>query len=140
MKALVRRRERIVRVRKVQHMQAAAHAAAAQGRVDSLELSASRLADLRGSLGFAPGQFTGAMLSNAGELAMRLDMARHGLTDAIVAARASAAQFAALRLEARIRQESAERLEEQAGAALAEATERKLGAGRPRRAHMEEEA
>jgi len=134
MKALVKRRERVVRVRHVQHLQAAAQAAEAQGRVDSLELSAARLAELRGSLGFTPGTFSGAMLSNAGELAMRLDTARHGLTDAIVAARASAAQFAALRLEARIRQESAERLEEQAGIALAEQRERRLDTRRPRRA------
>jgi len=133
MKALVQRRERIARVRRVQHLQAAAHAAQADARVASLETSESRLTELRHSLTLEPGVFSGATLSNAGELAMRLDTARQGLTEAIVAARASAAQFAALRLEARIRQESAERLEEQAQTAFDELRERRSPSGRLRR-------
>ena len=60
-----------------------------------------------------------AQLSSAAELAMRLDTVRHGLTDSIVAARATALETAARRLEARIRQESAERLEERAATAIA---------------------
>ena len=71
---------------------------------------------------------------------MRLDAARDGLTDAIVGARASAERFAALRLEARIRQESAERLGEQAQAALTQAQERRQPLGGRRRGRLEEQA
>jgi hypothetical protein len=140
MKALVDRRRRIVRVRRVQHLQASAEAARAEGKVASLETSAERLVELRMSLGLAPGTVNGAALSNVGELAMRLDTVRDGLTDAIVSARASAEQFAALRLEARIRQESAEKLGEQAQAALVEERERRVPGGSRRRLRMGEEA
>lgn len=129
MKALVRRRQRVARVRRVQHLQASAIAAQAEGKAVSLQLSADRLAQLRGSLDLAPGAVSGAALSNAGELAMRLDAVRDGLTDAIVSARVSAARFAALRLEARIRQESAEKLGERASAALDQQRERQAPAG-----------
>jgi hypothetical protein len=74
-----------------------------------------------------------AQLSNAGELAMRLDTVRNGLTDSIVSARATALESAARRLEARIRQESAERLEERAAKALALLRERKQQASTGRR-------
>jgi hypothetical protein len=140
MKALVDRRRRIVRVRRVQHLQASAEAARAEGKVASLETSAERLVELRMSLGLAPGTVNGAALSNVGELAMRLDTVRDGLTVAIVSARASAEQFAALRLEARIRQESAEKLGEQAQAALVEERERRVPGGSRRRLRIGEEA
>jgi len=133
MKDVIRRRERVARVRRVQHLQAAAQAAQAEGRVASLENSDARLVQLRTSLDLAPGLLSGAALSNVGELAMRLDQAREGLTDAIRSARASALHLAALRLEARIRQESAERLGEQAQAAFDEARERRASGGRRRR-------
>jgi len=133
MKALVDRRRRIVRVRRVQHLQAAAEASRAEGKVASLETSADRLLQLRAGLRLAPGTVNGAALSNVGELAMRLDTVRDGLTDAIVSARATAAQFATLRLEARIRQESAEKLDERAQAAFEEQRERRVALGiRPR--------
>lgn len=140
MRGLVERRHRIVRVRRVQHLQAAAAAARAEGKVVSLETSAERLVELRMSLGLAPGTVNGAALSNVGELAMRLDTVRDGLTDAIVSARASADQFAALRLEARIRQESAEKLGEQAQAALVEERERRAPRGGKRRPRIGGEA
>lgn len=137
MKALLRRRERVVRVRRVQHLQAAAQAGEAAGKLNALEMSADRLLQLRSSLGIAPGAISGAALSNLGELAMRLDSVRDGLTDAIVGARASAAQFAALRLEARIRQESAERLGEQANLALNEQRDRRAARTPGRRKNLE---
>jgi len=65
-KALIRRRERIVRVRHVQHLQAAAQAAQAEGKVVSLESSAERLVELRSSLALPPGPVNGASLSNVG--------------------------------------------------------------------------
>lgn len=133
MKALVQKRARIARVRRVQHMQAAAAAAAAQGQLVQLELSADRLAALRISLGSGAGASTGAALSNAAELAMRLDDARHGLADAIVSARAVAAERAEQRLEARRHKESADKLGTRAAAALARLLEQRASAAHPRR-------
>jgi hypothetical protein len=133
MKGLVQRRERIARVRRVQHLQAAAKASQAEGKLVSLETSAARLVELRQGLSLQVGTVSGATLQNTGELANRLDQARHGLTDAIVNARATAASAAAQRLEARIRQESAERLEEQALAAREDMRERRVQGMRGRK-------
>ncbi|MET0270205.1 MAG: hypothetical protein ABW173_07230 [Sphingomonas sp.] len=133
MKQLVRKRARIVRVRHVQHLQASAQAAQAEGRVATLEANAERLAMLRGSLTPEPGTLFAATLSNAGELAMRLDAARDGMTPAIRDARASAERLGMARMEARIRQESAERLGERAQAAYADWRERKLATPHRRR-------
>ena len=118
------KRARIARVRRVQHSLAAASAARAENHAAMLETSAARLAQLRLSLSIGKGMSNGAAMANLGELAMRLDDARHGLTDAIASARASADQQADLRLAARRRQESANKLEARAAAALAEFLER----------------
>jgi hypothetical protein len=125
MSGLLQRRARIARVRRVQHLQAAASAAQAEGRADALENTAAHLTQLCHSLSPTTGPIVAAQLSNAGELAMRLDAVRNGLTDSIVSARATALESAARRLEARIRQESAERLEERAARAVALLRERK---------------
>lgn len=127
------RRARIARVRRVQHLQAAARAAQAERKADALESTADHLAQLRLVLAPEPGALSGAQLANAAELAMRLDMVRDGLTDAIVAARATALDRAARRLEARIRQESAERLEERARHAVALLRERPAGVAHRRK-------
>lgn len=127
MKGALKRRERIVRVRRVQHLQAQAVVAQAETRLATLESNSERLHHLRESLAIAPGAQSGATLANAAEMAMRLDGARAGLTDAIVGAKAAVDKYAALRLEARIRQESAERLGEQAARALAAYRERRAG-------------
>jgi hypothetical protein len=118
------KRTRIARVRKVQHSLAAAAAARAENHAQMLETSADRLAQLRFSLSIGKGMSNGAAMANLGELAMRLDDARHGLTDAIASARANASQQADIRLEARRRQESANKLEARAAAALEEFLER----------------
>lgn len=125
MKQLLKRRARLVRVRNVQHLQASAAAAQAETRVATLEGNAARLVSLRGSLTPETGTLFAAALSNAGELSMRLETARHGMTDAIAAARAQAERLTAMRLEARVRQESAEKLGGQAQAAYVEWRERR---------------
>lgn len=125
MKQVVKRRARIARVRRAQHLQASAHAQMAANRVQMLEGQAGHLVRLASDLDATPGQAAGAALANAGELAQRLRAARDGLTDAIVGAKATALERSAKRIEARIRQESAERLDERARAALAEHLERK---------------
>jgi flagellar biosynthesis chaperone FliJ len=133
MTGLVQRRARFARIRQVQHLQAAAQAAHAEGRVNSLENTAAHLSQLCHSLTPTQGSMAAAQLSNAAELAMRLDTVRSSLTDTIVSARATAVESAARRLEARIRQESAERLEERASRALALLRERKQQASAGRR-------
>ncbi|HLZ78528.1 MAG TPA: hypothetical protein VKQ09_04240 [Sphingomonas sp.] len=114
MNATVKRRERIARVRRVEHVQALGAAAAAEAQLQSLEQSAARVLDLRLSLTSDVGHMSAETLAARGELAHRLDLARFGLTDAIVGARAAAATRVAERIEARIRQESAVRLVERA--------------------------
>lgn len=128
--SLVRRRERIARVRRVEHAQAAAHAAAAEMQLASLEASENRLTTIRASLSWELGDFSAATLASRAELALRLDEARFGLTDAIVNARATAEARTAERIDARKRQESAEKLGERAEAEMARAAERRA-AGRP---------
>ncbi|HEX8447378.1 MAG TPA: hypothetical protein VF649_12285 [Sphingomonas sp.] len=130
MKAVIRRRERIVRVRRVQHLQVAAAAAAAEGRAAQLESTSERLRDLRQSLMPTPGTTFGSALSSVSELGERLERVRDGLTDAIVSARANAAQQAALRLAARIREESALRLKERSEIEWNADRERRMAAAR----------
>lgn len=130
-----KRRQRIVRVRHVQHLQAGLAAAAAQEKVDQLQTSADRLVTLRGSLLDLSGATTGAFLAHKHELAQRLDQARHGLTDAIVGAEKLAEQKAEARMEARRQQESAEKLAQRAEAQFQRMIELKaMAQGRRRRA------
>ncbi len=129
----VKRRERIARVRRVEHAQALGAAALAEQQLRSLEQSAARVLDLRLSLTTGVGSMPAETLAACGELAHRLDVARFGLTDAIVGARATAAVKAAERIEARIRQESAERLVERAATEVSDLAEARMSsAARPR--------
>jgi hypothetical protein len=128
MKALANRRARITRVREVQHLQAVSEAAAAEGKVVQLEGNAARLAALRMSLTLAPGMTSGATLGNAGEMGLRLDTVRHGLSDAIGAAKAVALARINDRRDADIRRESAERLENRAVAELQRMIEDRMAA------------
>lgn len=122
------KRARITRVRDIQHRLAMSAAASAEAHVVALETNAAKLAAMRDSLALTEGPTTGAVLQNRGELAQRLDAARHGLSDAIVSARASAEQKIAERLEARQRQESAARLDARAVQALSAWTEARIAA------------
>jgi len=126
MSAAVKQRARIARVRRLQHGLAASTAAAAMSQVRSLEVSASRLAQMRGDLNPDQGATSGAWLSAAGELAMRLDTARLGLAPSIDAARSAAAAKEQARLHARREQESAERLQQAAASAAEEMVERRM--------------
>jgi hypothetical protein len=136
MKAATQTRARIARIRRVQHVQAAAVAARADAHAEALELSADRLAQLRMSLTPSTGMVNGASLSQSAELAMRLDDARNGLKDAMVSARANAEHHASLRMEARRQQEAAEKLKDRAVVALNEFLERSHQAARPRRQRL----
>ena len=137
MKALAERRARITRVREVQHLQAMSDAATAEGKVVQLEGNAAKLAALRMSLELAPGLTSGAGLGNSGEMGLRLDTVRHGLTDAIGAAKAVALARANDRRDADIRRESAERLETRAVVELQQMIEQRMMANIRHRARKE---
>jgi len=126
MKAIVRRRARIARVRRIEHAHAAAIAVAAETRVVTLEQQSSHLGRLAVDLAPTSGLMTGATLSNAAELADRLRRAQHSLANTISGARAAAFEQSLARIEARIRQESADRLETRAHEKLAEDLERRF--------------
>lgn len=114
MSSLVQRRDRIARVRNIQHILASAEAARAEERVEQLESTEQRLLALSHQMTPLIGASGGQRLASAGEMVQRLAKVRDGLADAIVGARATAHEQAALRIEARIRQESAERLRDRA--------------------------
>jgi predicted LPLAT superfamily acyltransferase len=131
--AALKQRARIARVRRLQHNMAASSAAAAAGQLRNLEVSRERLARMRGELDPAQGTTSGAWLSAASELATRLDAARQGLSGSIDAARKLAAAREQARLHARKSQESAEKLEQAAARAAAEATENRMNKSGARR-------
>jgi len=137
MSAALRQRQRIVKVRKIQHALAANAAAAAAGRVRSLELSRERLLQMRAELRPMEGPTSGQALAQMGELALRLDNARVGLGPTIDSARSAAATREAERLTARRDQESAEKLEDMAFRAAEELAEQKLRGTFRRRAKTE---
>jgi hypothetical protein len=137
MTAALRQRQRIVRVRKIQHALAASAAATAAGRVRSLELSRERLRQMRVELKPVAGPTNGQALAQTGELAMRLDSARLGLGQTIESARSAAATREAERLVARRDQESAEKLEDVAFRAAEELAEQKLRGTFRRRARVQ---
>jgi hypothetical protein len=136
MSALVLQRARIARVRRIQHGQAASAAAEAAGRVQMLEMNRERLRRMRGELHPIAGPTDGAALARMGELAMRLDNARHGLGPTIDNARLAAAARESERLAARRDQESAEKLEKVAIVTAEEAAERRLRQSGRRRARL----
>lgn len=133
MKAAVKQRARIARVRRLQHGVAASSAAEAAGQLRTLEVNNDRLARMRSELNPERGETSGAWLSSAGELAMRLDAARLGLTTSIDAARKVAAAREQARLQARREQESAEKLEQAAARAVAEMIENRINRNGARR-------
>lgn len=140
MTTAVKQRARIARVRRLQHGLAASSAAAAVGQLRNLETSRERLVQMRGELTASEGTTSGAWLSAAGELAMRLDAARLGLAPTIDAARNAAAAREQARLQARREQESADRLEQAASAAAEASAERRMNkSGRRRRGPHEDE-
>lgn len=134
MKVAVQRRERISRARQVQHLQAAAQAAQADGLVAHLTAQSSQIATLSASMTPAPGIAARAVtLSNAGELAMRLRDAHVQLSRALTDAQAKAAERSAERVEARIREESARQLVDRARTALEDIYDRRMAALATRR-------
>jgi hypothetical protein len=126
MNQVLKQRARIVRVRRLQHDLAASVAAEAAGKVQTLETSRRRLADMRNELCAVTGATLGSGLARIGELAMRLDVARQGLAPSLDSARAAAAQKERIRVSKRRDQESAEKLQQSAAAAAEALAERQM--------------
>lgn len=130
---LVRQRARIARVRKLQHELAALAVTQANGQVQQLELSHERLGSMRDVLTLQQGGTVGADLASRGELATRLDQARNGLVPSIANARANVERREIARLGARMKFESARKLEAKAIKSAEEADERRrMASHRPR--------
>jgi hypothetical protein len=125
---------RLTQVRSIQHALAAGVSNQAQQRVEQLELSEGQLARLRGGFRSAPGLISGAALASTGELAMRLDLARHDLARTLSGARDQAEVARDARISARRREESARRLGEKSAEQAARKAEKKQVASSPRRA------
>ena len=128
MKSVADRRARVARVRNVQHLQATMVAEEARARVVDLETNAGRLAEMRGALAPGAGLTSGAALGGARELMARLENAERSLAGSIATARINAQARQQEKLEARIAQEGADKLEARAVHALQESIEQRLAA------------
>src|SRR3546814_20901158 len=109
MNARTARRKRIIRVRSVEHQQAEANLARANGELANLVELAKRLETLRVDLAMAKGAVAGRALNTIGELAMRLDMAKENLSAPLDRANAHRDQMGVLAPRALEKEESAMR-------------------------------
>lgn len=126
MNKLVSRRNRVLRVRHVQHQQALAETVAARDAQRSLESNAERIRTIRGELFDGEGVVDGASLAARRELASRLDQAGRQLEGAIYDARRKVDQKEGLRLIANREREIADKLKARAIRAREEYRERQI--------------
>ena len=126
--SILKQRARIARVRRIQHDLAALAVAKASGQVQLIETNQRRLTQMREAVTVEAGPTSGADIASRGELAMRLEAARHGLGRTLADARAVAALRERARVGARRDQESAEKLERRAAASAAKAEDRRNAA------------
>ena len=133
MNARTARRKRIIRVRSVEHQQAEANLARANGELANLVELAKRLETLRVDLAMAKGAVAGRALNTIGELAMRLDIAQESLTAPLAGASQRRDQRGALAQSAMVKEESAVRLYERSRKAAQVEQERRDDANRPHR-------
>ena len=123
--SLTLQRARVARVRRLQHQLAATAAASAADQVRALENNQQRLRQMRQGLGTEPGPTSGATLASRGELALRIEAARDGLSHSIVNASAAVRLREQARLRARRDQEAAAKLERQARSSDAQREEKR---------------
>ncbi|AEI37491.1 MAG: flagellar FliJ family protein [Zymomonas mobilis subsp. pomaceae] len=126
MKQKLLRRERIARVRHIQHVQAQNDLLRAEGRVNSLVASVERLTEIQDSLTPVTGRVTGATMANAGELMIRLNTAYKDLTNMLTQANHIVARQRQKRIETRIQQETAEKLRDTVKEEAEKTRERRL--------------
>lgn len=128
MKGALKTRQRILRVRHVQHAMAVAETARARDEADGIERNADRLRKVRGDLFSNPGMATGANFAAMQELAGRLEQAGRQLDGALYDARRKVEMKEGLSLVANRDREIAEKLKDRARADLEEWRETKLAA------------
>ncbi|HJT41705.1 MAG TPA: hypothetical protein VJ762_15355 [Sphingobium sp.] len=128
MKGALKTRNRILRVRHVQHAMAVAETTRARDEAEGIERNADRLRKVRGDLFSNPGMATGANFAAMQELAGRLEQAGRQLDGALYDARRKVEVKEGLSLVANRDREIAEKLKDRARADLEEWRETRLAA------------
>ncbi|AMK19000.1 MULTISPECIES: hypothetical protein [Sphingobium] len=128
MKGMVARRQRVLRVRHVQHAMAVAETARARDEAEGIERNADRLRKVRGDLFSNPGMATGANFAAMQELASRLEQAGRQLDGALYDARRKVEVKEGISLVTNRDREIAEKLKDRARADLEEWRENRLAA------------
>ena len=128
MKGPLKTRQRVLRVRHVQHSMAVAETARARDEADGIERNAERLRKVRDDLFSDPGMGIGANFAAMQELAGRLEQAGRQLDGALYDARRKVEAKEGLTLAANRDREIAEKLKDRARADLEEWRETKLAA------------
>ncbi|HAF41845.1 MAG TPA: hypothetical protein DCG90_08795 [Sphingobium sp.] len=128
MKGLVNRRQRVLRVRAVQHSMAVADTARARDEANGIAHNLERLRKVRGELFGGEGIATGASFAAMQELATRLEQASRQLDGALYDARRNVEAKEGLTVAANREKEIASRLKDRARADLEEWRENKLAA------------
>ncbi|SCW76674.1 hypothetical protein SAMN02927924_02720 [Sphingobium faniae] len=126
MKGLIARRNRVLRVRHVQHAMAAAETARARDEAEGIALNAERLRRVRSDLFQMEGSANGASFAAMQELAGRLEQAGRQLDGALYDARRKVEVKESLSLAANRDKEIATRLKDRAKADLEEWRETRL--------------
>jgi len=127
-KGLVARRQRVLRVRHVQHAMAAAETARARDEAEGIAHNAERLRRVRSDLFQTEGAANGASFAAMQELAGRLEQAGRQLDGALYDARRKVEVKENLSLAANRDKEIATRLKDRARADLEEWRENRLAA------------
>ena len=128
MKGALKTRQRVLRVRHVQHAMAMAETARARDEADGIERNAERLRKVRGDLFSNQGMAIGANFAAMQELAGRLEQAGRQLDGALYDARRKVEMKEGLSQVANRDREIAEKLKDRARADLEEWRETKLAA------------
>jgi flagellar biosynthesis chaperone FliJ len=128
MKGLVGRRQRVLRVRHVQHAMAVAETARARDEADGLARNIDRLQKVRSELFDTEGTANGASFAAMQELATRLEQAGRQLDGALYDAKRNVEAKEGMTLAANREKEIATRLKDRARANLEEWRENKLAA------------
>ncbi len=128
MKGALKTRQRVLRVRHVQHAMAVADAARARDEADGLAQNVQRLRNVRNQLFENQGDATGASFAAMQELATRLEQAGRQLDGALYDARRKVEAKEGVTIAANREKEIAARLKDRARAQLDEWRENKLAA------------
>ncbi|HKY79950.1 MAG TPA: hypothetical protein VJM09_00580 [Sphingobium sp.] len=128
MKGALKTRQRILRVRHVQHAMAVADTTRARDEADGIERNAERLRKVRGDLFSSQGMAIGANFAAMQELAGRLEQAGRQLDGALYDARRKVEVKQGLSLAANRDREIALKLQDRARADLEEWRETRLAA------------